>query len=53
MKPKALKRGDVIGIIAPSNPIVGDSIQEIERARQIVEQDGFKIKFSKNFYSKY
>lgn len=51
MLPEKLKRGDTIGIIAPSNPIIGDNIQELERAKQIVEKDGFKVKYAKNLFS--
>lgn len=51
MLPKKLKRGDTIGIIAPSNPIIEDNIEELERAKQIVEKDGFKVKYAKNLFS--
>jgi len=49
--PSKLKLGDTIGVVAPSNPIVGDNIEEIEMARKIVINEGFKIKFSKNLFS--
>ena len=49
--PNRLNKGDVIGVVAPSNPIIGDNIEEIKRAKEIVEQDGFKVKFSKNLFS--
>lgn len=49
--PNRLNKGDIIGVVAPSNPIVGDNIEEIKRAKEIVEQDGFKVKFSKNLFS--
>lgn len=49
--PERIRKGDCIGVVAPSNPIVGENIEEIERAKQKLEKDGFKIKFSKNFYS--
>ena len=51
MKPNEFKKEDTIGVIAPSGPIIGDNIQEIERAKEIVEKNGFKVKFSKNFFS--
>lgn len=51
MKPKALKKGDTIGVIAPSDCIVGEKREEVLRARQIVERDGFKVKFAKNLFS--
>lgn len=49
--PEKLKRGDTIGIIAPSNPIIGDNIQEIKDAKEKIKKEGFKVKFSKNLYS--
>lgn len=49
--PNRLKKGDTIGIIAPSNPIIGENIEELEQARKIVEADGFKVKYSKNLFS--
>ena len=51
MKPKALKIGDTIGVIAPSGTITGEKIEEVEKAKQIVEKDGFKVKFAKNLFS--
>ena len=49
--PEKLKKGDTIGVVAPSNPIVGDNVEELEKARKIVEKDGFKVKYSKNLFS--
>lgn len=49
--PKRLEKGDVIGIVAPSNPIVGDNIEEIERAKEIITELGYKVKYSKNLFS--
>lgn len=49
--PNKLNLGDCIGVVAPSNPIIGDNIEEIEKAKQIVEQAGFKVKFSKNLFN--
>ena len=48
--PNRLKLGDTIGIVAPSNPIIGDNIEELKRAKEIVEKSGFKVKFSKNLF---
>ena len=48
--PERLKKGDTIGVIAPSDPIIGDNIEELERAKKIIENDGFKVKFSKNLF---
>ena len=49
--PDKLKKGDIIGVVAPSNPIIGENIDEINKAKKIVEKDGFKVKFSKNLFS--
>ena len=49
--PNKLKKGDTIGVVAPSNPIVGDNIEEIMKAKEKVEKDDFKIEFSKNLFS--
>ena len=49
--PSKLNLGDMIGVVAPSNPIVGDNIEEIKKAKEIVEKSGFKVKFSKNLFS--
>ena len=49
--PQKLKKGDVIGVVAPSNPITDENIEELERARKIVENAGFKVKYSKNLFS--
>ena len=49
--PQKLNKGDTIGVTAPSGPIVGEKIEELEKAKEIVENDGFKVKFSKNIFS--
>lgn len=49
--PQRLKKGDVIGVVAPSNPIIDDNIEELEQAKKIVEDAGFKVKYSKNLFS--
>ena len=49
--PNRLKKGDTIGVVAPSDPIIGDNIEEIQRAKELVEKAGFKVKFSKNLFS--
>lgn len=51
MKPNKLKKGDTIGVVAPSDPIVGEKINEIKMAKNIIEKRGFKVKFSKNLFS--
>lgn len=49
--PSKIKKGDTIGVVAPSNPIIGENIDEIMKAKEIVEKDGFRVKFSKNLFS--
>ncbi len=49
--PESLKIGDTIGVIAPSSPIVGDNIEELNQAKKIIEKLGFKVKYSKNIFS--
>lgn len=49
--PSKLNIGDTIGVVAPSNPIIGDNIEELNRAKEIAEKSGFKVKYSKNLFS--
>ena len=42
MIPSKLELGEAIGIVAPSDPIVGDNRQELEKAKEIVEKSGFQ-----------
>ena len=49
--PQRLKKGDVIGVVAPSNPIIDENIEDLEQARKIIENAGFKVKYSKNLFS--
>ena len=49
--PNKLKIGDTIGVVAPSGPIIGENIEELEQARKIIESKGFKVKYSKNIFS--
>ena len=51
MLPMHIKKGDIIGVVAPSNPIIGENIKELEKAKEILEKDGYKVRFSKNIYS--
>lgn len=51
IRPNKIKIGDTIGVVAPSNPIIDDNVQEIEEAKKIIEKLGFKVKFSKNLFS--
>lgn len=49
--PSKLKIGDTIGVVAPSSPIIEDNIDELNKAKEIVERSGFKVKYSKNIFS--
>ncbi|MBO4293644.1 MAG: LD-carboxypeptidase [Clostridia bacterium] len=49
--PAKLNKGDTIGVIAPSDPIVGEKIEEVKKAKEMVEKEGFKVKFAKNLFS--
>ena len=49
--PEKLKKGDLIGVVAPSNPIIGDNIEEMQKAKEIIENLGFKVKFATNLFS--
>lgn len=49
--PYKLNVGDTIGVTAPSNPVIGENIEEIKKAKEMIEDLGFKVKFSKNLYS--
>lgn len=50
IKPALLKDGDTIGILAPSGPLKDES--KLKRAIDFFENKGYKIKLSKNVYSK-
>lgn len=51
MLAKRLNIGDTIGIVAPSEPIIDHNVEQLYRAKEIVEKSGFKVKFSKNIFS--
>ncbi len=46
IKPPALHRGDVIGIIAPASPVTSD--EKIEKGVNYLEQLGYKVKLGKH-----
>ena len=48
--PGKLRKGDTIGVVAPSNPIVGENVEEVMKAKEKVEKAGFKVKFGKNLF---
>lgn len=51
MIPNKIKKGDTIGIIAPSNPIRQQDLEEINKSILLIEASGYKIQFSKNAFS--
>ena len=48
--PNKLEIGDTIGVVAPSDPIIDENIEELNRAKKIIETKGFKVKFSENIF---
>lgn len=51
MIPERLKKGDTIGIIAPSDPISEKNKAELLEAKEKMEKEGFIIKFSRHLFS--
>ena len=49
--PERLKIGDTIGVTAPAGPIINEKIDEVKKAKEMIEKLGFKVKFSKNLFS--
>lgn len=49
--PEKLKKGDLIGVVAPSNPIIDNNIEEIQNAKKIIENLGFKVRFATNLFA--
>ena len=47
MIPSKLKKGDTIGVIAPSNYIEKDDLEYINASIALMEVSGFKVKFGK------
>lgn len=45
--PNKLEKGDKIGVIAPSNPITQESLEDINNSIMLMESSGFKIEFGK------
>ena len=48
--PEKLNKGDTIGIIAPSNPIIDENVEAVEKAQEIIQKLGYKVKYSRNFF---
>ena len=50
IKPKALKKGDTIGVVATSDPIVEEDIEDINKSVELIKKLGLKVKFAKHVY---
>ena len=46
-----LKKGDTIGVIAPSSSVEDKDIEKINESTKLMEDFGLQIKFSNNFYN--
>lgn len=46
-----IKKGETIGVVAPSGAIIGENIDELNSAIEIVKKDGYNVKLSKNIYN--
>lgn len=51
IKPNKIKIGDTIGVVAPSDPIIGNNVEEMEKAKNIIEKLGYKVKYANNLFS--
>lgn len=51
MIPNKLKKGDIIGVIATSDPVTPDKLDDINNSILLMEKAGFNIQFSKNAFS--
>ncbi len=51
MKAKTLKEGDIIGVVATSEPIVDECMEDINKAVQKIEKLGIKVKFAKHAFN--
>lgn len=50
IKPKALKKGDTIGVIAPSSP---ESREKVDAAEKVLRNLGFNVKMGATCYGRY
>lgn len=53
IKPKALRKGDTIGLIAPSSPIREDNTAEVEKSVAALKAQGFNVVVGESCYSRY
>ena len=51
MIPEKLKKGDTIGLIAPSSPVLKEDLETINNSIMLMESAGFNIKFAPNAVS--
>lgn len=51
MIPQKLKKGDTIGLIAPSSPVLQEDLQAINNSIMLMETAGFNVKFAPNAIS--
>jgi muramoyltetrapeptide carboxypeptidase len=51
LKPRALKKGDVIGIVTPASP--PSSTEKIYKGAEYLERLGYRVKFGKNIEKSY
>lgn len=49
--PNALKKGDTIGVISPSDPVTPNKLEDINASILLMEKAGFHIQFSKHAFS--
>lgn len=51
MLPKRMKKGDKVGVIAPSDQITDVRMDAIKESQKLIESAGYKVEYSKNFRS--
>ena len=51
MIPEKFKKGDTIGLIAPSSPVLKEDLETINNSIMLMESAGFKIEFAPNAVS--
>lgn len=49
MLPQRLKKGDIVGVVAHSNVIDDNRMEAINISKKLMEEAGYRVKFSKNF----
>lgn len=48
MIPDKLRKGDIIGLIAPSSPVEKEDLEVINQSIMLMESSGFHVKFAQN-----